>query len=470
MKTLLKITSLLFIFNLILSAQAMEDKMFKEVKDKIDETIKEQVNLMSPSNFDNAMSSFKEANEDYRNGANLSDIREELEDVKKYLNSAWKVADIGKVAFSEVLAARTDALNVDAKKNVPQMWSKAEAALREAGLDLEDGDMNDARDGAKKAESLFRAAELEAIKISYLVETRSKIAKAEDNDVTETAPITLALAKKLVNECETELNNNRYDTDKPRSLAKRAQYEIKHALYIDNFVNDFNAKEKTLESLILDVENEFQKIVNAIEIQGDYTSGFAPVADKAAEQITNIRNENVSLNEKVSALEQEVKLLKDELSGLSAEKSELASKMEKLNIIKQKYEKIGKIFNSNEAVVLRKGNDVIIRLVGLSFDVGKSVIKPDHFGLLTKVKKAINEFPNSKISIEGHTDSFGSDKQNLTLSQERADAVTQYLLANMNLDKSKITSTGYGETKPIANNETKEGRAKNRRIDLIIHN
>jgi outer membrane protein OmpA-like peptidoglycan-associated protein len=82
----------------------------------------------------------------------------------------------------------------------------------------------------------------------------------------------------------------------------------------------------------------------------------------------------------------------------------------------------------------------------------------------------MKEFPESKISIEGYTDSFGGDAQNLILSQKRADAVTEYLLANTSLDKAMIDSKGFGETNPIANNETKEGRAKNRRIDLIIHN
>ena len=70
--------------------------------------------------------------------------------------------------------------------------------------------------------------------------------------------------------------------------------------------------------------------------------------------------------------------------------------------------------------------------------------------------------------IEGHTDSFGGDKANLDLSQRRADAVMQYLLANMDIERSRIFSMGYGESKPIANNETKEGRAQNRRIDLKL--
>ncbi len=71
--------------------------------------------------------------------------------------------------------------------------------------------------------------------------------------------------------------------------------------------------------------------------------------------------------------------------------------------------------------------------------------------------------------MEGHTDAFGSDETNLMLSQERADAVRKYLLANMrDLSREDVGAVGFGESRPVANNETAEGRAKNRRIDVVI--
>jgi len=84
------------------------------------------------------------------------------------------------------------------------------------------------------------------------------------------------------------------------------------------------------------------------------------------------------------------------------------------------------------------------------------------------VQDAIRVFPQSQIRIEGHTDSHGTDSTNLSLSQERAEAVRQYLLANMNLSAGAVEAIGFGEKAPIANNETADGRAKNRRIDVVI--
>ena len=77
-------------------------------------------------------------------------------------------------------------------------------------------------------------------------------------------------------------------------------------------------------------------------------------------------------------------------------------------------------------------------------------------------------YEGSAFSVEGHTDSFGSDASNNDLSQRRADAVRAYLLSQTGLPENRIAAIGYGESRPIATNDTAEGRAKNRRIDLVI--
>ena len=135
----------------------------------------------------------------------------------------------------------------------------------------------------------------------------------------------------------------------------------------------------------------------------------------------------------------------------------------------QKFDEVFNMFDMNEATVFRQENDIILRMNGFNFDIGSAEVKPENYPLLAKVKKAINMFSKSQIVIQGHTDSQGGDNMNLTLSQKRADAVKAYLVANMpDYDASNIESVGYGESKPIENNETKYGRSQNRRIDVII--
>jgi len=110
-----------------------------------------------------------------------------------------------------------------------------------------------------------------------------------------------------------------------------------------------------------------------------------------------------------------------------------------------------------------------VRVYGLSFPVGSSEIRPENFGLLTKLQQVIREYPDAPVTISGHTDSRGNDASNQRLSEERAQAVQEYLMANMSsLSPNQVEAVGYGESRPLASNETEEGRAQNRRIDVTI--
>jgi outer membrane protein OmpA-like peptidoglycan-associated protein len=126
------------------------------------------------------------------------------------------------------------------------------------------------------------------------------------------------------------------------------------------------------------------------------------------------------------------------------------------------------MFDASEATLLRKGDDLILRLIGLTFPSGKTTIQPEYFSLLAKVQRAIRKMPAAGLTVEGHTDAVGDDRYNESLSYERALAVKSYIVANMGLDDSRITALGYGETRPIASNENKDGRAQNRRIDIVM--
>jgi outer membrane protein OmpA-like peptidoglycan-associated protein len=111
---------------------------------------------------------------------------------------------------------------------------------------------------------------------------------------------------------------------------------------------------------------------------------------------------------------------------------------------------------------------VIIRMVGLNFASGASALQSDHLALLNTLQGAIGEFPESQVIVEGHTDAFGSDAQNQELSQSRAESVVAHLRSAMTEADFSLASVGYGETRPVANNETEQGRKRNRRIDVVI--
>ena len=101
------------------------------------------------------------------------------------------------------------------------------------------------------------------------------------------------------------------------------------------------------------------------------------------------------------------------------------------------------------------------------FDTKKATIKRVSFPLLDEVAQALQDNPTIKVRIEGHTDSQGSDKFNMKLSNNRAASVRTYLI-NRGIDPDRMVSVGFGETVPIADNRTKAGRAENRRVEFFI--
>jgi len=110
---------------------------------------------------------------------------------------------------------------------------------------------------------------------------------------------------------------------------------------------------------------------------------------------------------------------------------------------------------------------VVIELQGVHFDTDKSTLKPESIDILNAAVKTLGEHGSIMVEVAGHTDSRASDAYNQALSQRRAEVVYKYLVAHGVAD-SRMTWKGYGESQPIATNDTEEGMAKNRRTELIV--
>ncbi len=103
---------------------------------------------------------------------------------------------------------------------------------------------------------------------------------------------------------------------------------------------------------------------------------------------------------------------------------------------------------------------------GIKFDVNKATLKPESMGPINKIFELMQKQPDLNFSVEGHTDSDGDDAHNQTLSEQRAKTVMNKLI-EMGIDKSRLKSQGFGESKPIADNTSAEGKANNRRVEFV---
>ena len=117
-----------------------------------------------------------------------------------------------------------------------------------------------------------------------------------------------------------------------------------------------------------------------------------------------------------------------------------------------------------EQKILEKGRATL----DVKFDFGKAVVKQNYYKDIQSLAEVMKKYPDLKIVIEGHTDNVGGEKYNLNLSQKRAEAIKNIMVTKFNIEPSRLTVKGFGESKPIASNSTKEGRQKNRRVEAAV--
>jgi len=487
--TMFKATGPLIALSFVLGtaySQELRVSLFDEVNRSMLAARESQADVLSPKAYDEAMASYNRAQKDYQDDGDLSKIRENITKAEDKFAEATDNTKVSSVMFSQVLSARKDAMNAEAGQFSKSLWADAEEEMKEAAGEMEKGDAKDAKEKAATATGLYRQAELESIKVNYLSNAKRLIQQAENNKVQKVAPKTLNEAKVLVNRAEKELAENRYDTDEARFLAKEAEYKALLAMYIAQQAKVLNDKDFETEDFLLmsyeplkrigetlDIDVKFDKGTDGPESQlvARMNSDALRISNLEANLFTN-KQQNENLTEMLAEQRKIQAVMEGELSAEAAEaqqrQSLLQARIDHVADIDAKFDRIQQIFGQDEAQVFRQKNDVIIRLIGVNFDINQAQIKQEDYSVLTKVQSALKIFDNAAIVIEGHTDSQGGDDTNLELSQARADAVLSYLNANTTIDKSRFSTKGYGESKPVANNESVAGRTQNRRIDIVI--
>lgn len=435
------------------TAQSSGTNIFQSADALLKTATEENAELLSPSNWEDGQKYYTKA-KDYDSRGRLDKAQEELVDAEAAFTKAIADSKLGKINFASALKARALAVAAEAQKYEPKLWEKAEKQFEKAARKLEDGNVSSATEKSDEAKIYYGDAELAAIKTGIVGNARKLIATADDEKVYKEAPISLNKAKDSVAQAEALLDKDRYSTEQPIALAATAEYEARHATYIAKQLDRVDDDKISGEQLILSWEQPLQNIAMVLDVTTDMSAGPAKSADASVAMAKNIMTDNAELTVQVARLN-------TQLGGQEA-------MVEETRRMQAQLASVEALFSPDQARVVREGNNLVLRLVGLSFITGQSVIETRYFGLLKKVQEAIEIFPDKPIVIEGHTDSVGSDAVNNKLSQDRANSVREYLIANLGLPESRVNAEGFGKSKPIATNETEAGRIQNRRIDVVI--
>ncbi|HVY23202.1 MAG TPA: OmpA family protein [Steroidobacteraceae bacterium] len=481
MRLLFRLMPMLLSVAALHAAQAQDAKteFFKTIQAEVDQARADKVDVLAPKTFERAMSALQDAQKDFDKGRKHERINEEINECNQTLKQAQQFAATSRKELFSVISARDDALKAEAPKYAPDAWHDADERFHDAVEKIEHKDIDGAHRKGAEAEVLLRDTELAAIKDKLLGEARALIAQADKSKTEDFAPRTLDAARQYLAQADQEITRNRYDSTVPKQLIAKAVYEAKHALYlrnqIDALLQKSNIKQHGPEQTMLDWEEPIRKLAVELNVDASFDQGYQkPMHDlyeKAAQLQRDLATQQQEVRDRddqIALLNTEIKQLETRLGGESQERLELQKQLSVQERLRDNIAKIEGMFTVDEGRVYRQHNDLILSLPAISFRVGKSTIEPDDFPVLAKVGDAIKLFPDASLIVEGHTDSQGNDSAMLLLSQDRADAVRQYLITNLGVAPEKVSAVGYGKARPIASNENETGRARNRRIDIVM--
>lgn len=201
------------------------------------------------------------------------------------------------------------------------------------------------------------------------------------------------------------------------------------------------------------------------------------LSETAATQIVLQRQKISSLETDVTKSEKALTTVQDRLGqeerNAADGRANLAERDADLNRaqgridVQQALEKSRSQFSKNEAEAYQQGDNLLIRLKSMNFEVGRSEVPATSTALLAKVLDVAKTLNAQQITVEGHTDSVGTAELNQKLSEDRAKSVASYLKSN-GVQGTEVVSEGKGFENPIASNKSKAGRAQNRRVDILI--
>lgn len=433
----------------------------------IAEARKNQLNVLSPMWFSKAEVSLFEAKKALKSGDKPSEILRKVAYGRAQLQRAEEMGKRGRAALTDVVKARERA-RVAGATNFREDYAEAEEQFHELTKAIEKDNMRWAQKNKAKVIRAFDELELRAIK-DILGEVRKLIDEAEERGAEKIAPETFTFAQQKLRDVDAFISEHRYEEEKIDEHASEALFQARRLLQVMRQ----NEKIRTMqpEEITLWFEGMLHKMTSKLSATDIRDEDFETQVENILDSVATLQEDYQFMVRKARVLQAEIRDMEKRIASLEGRVRKERGAKDLLAAERRFNELFGEVrryFRPAEAEVYRQGNRLVIRLRAIQFPVGEEVIMPSNYALLGKVQRAIRTFGEPDVVIEGHTDSTGSDALNEQLSQQRAEAVREYLVANGTLTYERISAIGYGSKQPLESNKTAEGRAINRRIDILI--
>lgn len=401
-----------------------------ETSDELQDLKFLQADVFAKDDFLLAQESLAQAREMQRHqNPTHRDVLNKISEARAYSQAARKRTQWLTSVFADLPVARQRAIAAGAMNNQTKSMQETDRELISFLKPVQDS--KDRFDGRKREALLaqYGQIEIEAMKKTHLGPARKALDQARREEAETYVPRTYANVDKEYSDAEAFIITNHTDDDGVRLREEHLNNSVRR---LQKLLKDARRSQNiSPEELALSKEEIARR--NAL---------LGGALARAETRNQNLYGEKAQLEEANQELSQETRI------------NQLFSQSEKL-------------FGPDEAEVYQQEKAILIRLKGLHFASGKANLSSRDLTLLEKVRHVIDAAGTSSIVVDGHTDSTGPASLNKKLSKERARTIGNYIQKNIDPHDS-VSIRGWGFEKPISTNKTAQGRAENRRVDLLI--
>lgn len=461
------------------NAQNLLAQRADQIQAQVQSIVDAKQDVLAPSMIEDINKELEKVRKDIDKGKKPAKIVSDLDEIDELLEHTIETVRQGLEIFGPALEARDDAIFAKAPELAEDQFEDAQKEFDKAVSDLEKGKLDNAKERAPEAVTLFRDAEYQAIRKTLVEPTQLHLQQTVDSDVSKYAPTTLRMAGNHIAQADIILNRDRYAEDEVNAEVTQAEYEVNHANYIADLARQALDSDEGFEAKILKIEADIKKIADAVGYDAKFDNGTEAVANgivaKVSKSVSGAGEENEQLKLQLEVQSGKLKTLAASEAALRDSVAQvLASVNEELDAyheileqrerLKVKVQQVKGSFTSDQALVEVRGQDLVIAMVGLKFNEGNAAIQPDQFALLSQVATSAKLYPNNFIYLRGIQPPPGTAESDLQLANKRLTAIREYFIAQgVEIEDERFVLTdspGVAEEQPSAEKDEGEGEVQ----------
>ena len=458
---------LLMALPLMLYATAVQAVTIEEVESRMAEAEQFRAVEFSPGNYAKAREALDDARNQISSG-NHEKASASLDRSAAHIQGALITSQQLTTQLPQLVESRDRMQMADPQHLRADLVERAERDFSRVVEAVESDDMAKAKAQAKLAQITLHAAQAVAAREQYARPISKGIAAARKVHARKYSPNALNASLAAQREIEGLIKNDPDAQVKMYAASKRGAISAERSMKIASLGERLSKNPAEIERLVDSEEARFRLLGKYLGIDlanARDAEEQAGMLQQAIEEMENNYKQQLQDSDKViEGLNAKLGTYEGDLASME----ELRRKLQIKRDAEAKIKRLTKLFNPQDVeILLTPDSDVILRMKSLNFRSGSAVIPPKTYSMLDHAVDSMVLFADRAVRIEGHTDAAGANIYNQTLSERRAGSVKAYLMEKMQGQRG-VEAVGFGEEKPIANNETAKGREKNRRIDIVL--